>query len=287
MKKLLLTSAIVACTFTSGAFAQSIDDLEVNKYDCSVEEVANYMNKRTSSIKKDTGIATWGDFKENAVYITSASQGGTAPESILAGNSTPDGINPTAEGEGGLFAGCPTFNMPKDMSWSIPDFSSIKDMINGLGGGMTNPFEGARALIDQAIADMIEKITEKGFCERLRDAQDSSFMAGLEEQASKYAEGFRGDALDELNDRIDGELSEKTGRDLKSWTGSDLGGIVDGDSNSNAENNIINNALSDSSGGNGKLLNVHDERLDNNRERAKEKEVDRQKDKLTNRILGR
>lgn len=285
MKKLLLASAIFTSTLTSGAFAQSINDLEVNKYDCSVEEVVNYMNKRTSSLKKDTGIATWGDFKENAVYITAASEGGNPPDSAFSGNETPNGVNPSGEGEEGLFAGCPTFNMP-DVDWSMPDFDGISGILGGFSD-FGNPLDAAREAVGNAIDEMIAKITEKGFCERLRDAQDSEFTANLEASASSYSESFRGDALQELDNRVDGVLDDQTGRDLNSWTGSDAGDIADGDVDANIQNNIINNALNDSAGGTGKLINVHDERLDNNRERAKDREVDRQQDKLTDRILGR
>ena len=281
MKKLLLASAICASTFTSGAFAQSINDLEVNKYDCSVTEVKNYMNKRTSSLKKDTGIATWGDFKENAVYITAASEGGNPPDSVNAGESTPDGVN---QGEEGLFAGCPTFNMP-DVSWNV-DFDSVTGIFDGLPD-FGNALASFQESVKNEINRMIERFTEKGFCERLNEQLDGDFMDSIQERASGYAEGFRGDALEELDNRVDGILEDQTGRDLSSWTGSDVGDIADGDTNANIENNIINNALSDSAGGSGKLLNVYDSRLDDNRERAKEDEIDRQQDKLTDRILGR
>lgn len=281
MKKLLLASAICASTFTSGAFAQSINDLEVNKYDCSVEEVKNYMNKRTSSLKKDTGIATWGDFKENAVYITAASEGGNPPDSVNVGQSTPDGVN---QGEEGLFAGCPTFNMP-DVSWNV-DFDSVTGIFDGLPD-FGNDLASFQESVKNEINRMIERFTEKGFCERLNEQLDGDFMNSIQERASGYAEGFRGDALEELDNRVDGILEDQTGSDLSSWTGSDVGDIADGDTNANIENNIINNALSDSAGGSGKLLNVYDSRLDDNRERAKEDEIDRQQNKLTDRILGR
>ena len=280
MKKILLASAICASTFTSGAFAQSINDLEVNKYDCSVQEVIDYMNKRTSSLTRDTGIATWGDFKENAVYITSASEGGNPPDEVNAGQSTPNGVNNDEEG---LFAGCPTFNMPT-IDWSM-----------GLGGfdafpsfpSFDNPLAGLQEQLNEKIQELIDQFKEKGFCERLNEQLDDEFMDSLNERASEYADGFRDDALQELDNRVDGILEDQTGRDLSSWTGADVGDIADGDVDANVENNIINNALSDSSGSNGKLLNVYDERLDDNRDRAKEKEIERQEDKLTDRILGR
>jgi hypothetical protein len=280
MKKLLLASAICASTFTSGAFAQSINDLEVNKYDCSVQEVIDYMNKRTSSLKRDTGIATWGDFKENAVYITSASEGGNPPDEVNAGESTPNGVNSDEEG---LFAGCPTFNTP-DIDWSLglDSFGSLPSLPS-----FDNPLAGLQDALNEKIQELIDQFKEKGFCERLNEQLDDEFMDSLNERASEYADSFRDDALEELDNRVDGILDDQTGRDLSSWTGSDVGDIADGDVDANIENNIINNALSDSSGNSGKLLNVYDERLDDNRERAKEKEIERQEDKLTDRILGR
>lgn len=281
-KKILMTSAFLSTIsiiqpVMASASDPSINDLSVNKYDCSVQETENYMLKRTASIRRSTSIATWDDFKENAVLITNSANGGTVPSNAYAGESTNGGVNASSSGGGGLFSDCPVFADNLKFSNLNFDFNFSFN---------TNVIENLIEKAKKAIEDELKK----GICSRI---DMSKLEANMNAERKKYFDTFSSAALSDVSNQVNQNVQNDTGRSLSNWTGYSLQDLVNGNNSapngtaSTVSNNIVDNALSDSLGNTGKILNVYDPRLDQTRINARDNEVKRQENKLTNKILGK
>ena len=272
VRKFFLLLPAVLFFNVSGANAVTMNELKVNKYDCSVSEVKDYMMKRTTSLRKETGIATWDDFKEGSVLIKTAGSGGTVPDAAFIDPASGT-IGPvTGEGSGGgLFSDCPMFS--SDATWEELDLNIDWNFSVDFGGVLDTFINAAKNAIDEAKA-RIEEELKKGICERI------DFVALAEaanEKTEQYYGAFRSSAISDFNSSVDNDVAQDMFRDLSA------GGSV----GSGAELNLIGSVLDDSFVGNEKLLNIFDPEIEQKRSSAINKEKERQNDKLINRILGK
>jgi hypothetical protein len=166
-KKTLLAAFII---LANPVFA----DTAVNDYDCTIDELKGYMEKKTEGlVQRKTALATWEEYKSSASTPTAASSGGATK----GGATNPDGTPATEQ--------CDYFwGDIEDIKMDKTDTGGILDDI--LSGNMSGIVDKAGERITTVTDGMIDEI-KKGLCKRLS-------TENVKKTAYKYGNGAMKDA---------------------------------------------------------------------------------------------
>jgi len=194
-KKTILAFIITSTT----TFA--IADTAVNDYDCTVDELKSYIEKKSESlVQRKTAIAPWEAMKRAETAPTAAS---------TAGAVTPNNNNGT-----GVGAGTPTATKDCNYFWGdLEEITYDKGSLDGilgdiLSGNMSGIVDKAAERIGEITEGMISEI-KKGLCKRLStdNVKETLYDYG-DNQFGKVTNGMEiGEVLDpDLNGFINDAL---------------------------------------------------------------------------------
>lgn len=258
-KKILVT--LVGVALSPSAFSATVDTklMAPNQYDCTVDELELYVMKRTESLRKESSLTTWEDFKTTQAKASS-SVAQSASNSGANGNATAEAIA-MADASANLKKTGTTDGKEKDEEECNLFFSDMEDINmddmeismpeGGFSGGLDMLTDFAKEQATQLWGSLSKVLTD-GFCERLST-----------------------DYLTELGtDYLDDQLKEEYG-----YTTDDIAG-------GNFANEVVNDNLKEDRGtSDAQLLNIMDEDLNKKRESYMKKQLDNKLDDVEDEIL--
>ena len=236
MNKKILVIAIGSIIATTSNLTNAAEiNLKVsapNEYDCTVDELELYVTKRTENLRRGTSISAWEDFKKaQSGSDVAESTGDVSADAATAAAGAAGADDDEEDEECSLF-----YDDLKEMDTSVFDIT-----LPEIGAGIANAGTALAALAKEQtklMAESMAAVLEKTICER-----------ATTEYLTEVATGI---ANTQLNETYGYDIDDFTDEDFKST--------------------IVNDQLKQETGtSNGKMLNILDTDLNDNRESYMEK----------------